>query len=75
MDILTIVKSEIVGGACEKLQAILTNHLARLRPFMPVGTNVVNSLDNDKTGAISFPFHSQSARIGQAKDQTLFFAR
>ena len=72
MDILTIFKSEILGGASEKLQTILTHHFASLRPFMPVGAKFFNSLDSGRAGGISFPFHSQSARIGQAKGQALF---
>ena len=64
--------SEIFGGVSEKLHTILTNNFARLKPFIPVGTNVFNSNDNGRAGGISFPFHSQSARIGQAKGQALF---
>ena len=47
MDLPSSVRSEMLVDASEKLYIVLMSKLVYLRPFMRVGTNVVNNLVKD----------------------------
>ena len=52
MDLPITVRSEMLVGTSEKLYNILMSKLVSFRPFMLVGTNIVNCLIKDITGSI-----------------------